>query len=208
MLANNWLHWWQYLCGTRIETGPCLQPTEKKETKLGSTHRHQQLFRKKAYRTGRWLIMRLWCQANLSIKSRRNSIQGNARWEPGPSPWIGVQVICLSSTGEHVLFPCQTQTQHTHLTYSHTLHNAKKQNGCLRSLTNSYGKKRSEKERRKGMIYPFECSVQKNSKERDKKAFLSDQWKEIEGKIEWERLEISSRKLEIWREHFMQRWAQ
>ena len=32
---------------------------------------------------------------------------------------------------------------------------------------------------------------------RDKKAFLSDQCKEIEGKIEWERLEISSRKLEI-----------
>ena len=31
---------------------------------------------------------------------------------------------------------------------------------------------------------------------RDKKAFLSDQCKEIEGKKEWERLEISSRKLE------------
>ena len=42
---------------------------------------------------------------------------------------------------------------------------------------------------------------------RDKKAFLSDQWKEIEETIEWERLEISSRKLEIPREHFMQRWA-
>ena len=42
---------------------------------------------------------------------------------------------------------------------------------------------------------------------RDKKAFLSDQCKEIEGKIEWERLEISLRKLEISREHFMQRWA-
>ena len=26
--------------------------------------------------------------------------------------------------------------------------------------------------------------------------------------IEWEKLEISSRKLEILREHFMQRWAQ
>ena len=39
---------------------------------------------------------------------------------------------------------------------------------------------------------------------RDKKAFLSDQCKEIEEKIEWERLEISSRKLEIPREHFMQ----
>ena len=41
-----------------------------------------------------------------------------------------------------------------------------------------------------------------------KKAFLSDQHKEIEKTIEWERLEISSRKLEIPREHFMQRWAQ
>ena len=39
---------------------------------------------------------------------------------------------------------------------------------------------------------------------RDKKTFLSNQYKEIE----WERLEISSRKLEIPREHFMQRWAQ
>ena len=43
---------------------------------------------------------------------------------------------------------------------------------------------------------------------RDKKAFLSDQCKEIEKTIEWERLEISSRNLEIPREHFMQRWAQ
>ena len=42
---------------------------------------------------------------------------------------------------------------------------------------------------------------------RDKKAFLSDQCKEIEETIEWERLETSSRKLEIPREHFMQRWA-
>ena len=43
---------------------------------------------------------------------------------------------------------------------------------------------------------------------RDKKALLSDQCKEIEETIEWERLEISSRKLEIPRELFMQRWAQ
>ena len=42
---------------------------------------------------------------------------------------------------------------------------------------------------------------------RDKKAFLSDQCKEIEETIEWERLEISSRNLEIPREHVMQRWA-
>ena len=150
----------------RMETGPCLHPTGKKETKSDSTHRYQQLLKKKAYRTGRRLIMRLRCQANLSIKSRRNSIQGDARWEPGPSPWTAVQVICLSSTGEHVLYPCQTHTHHTHLTYSHTLHNAKKQNGCLRSFTNSCEKQRSKKKRRKGKIFRFECRVPKNSKER------------------------------------------
>ena len=40
---------------------------------------------------------------------------------------------------------------------------------------------------------------------RDKKAFLSDQCKENRKTIEWERLEISPRKLEIPRELFMQR---
>ena len=33
-------------------------------------------------------------------------------------------------------------------------------------LTNSWEKKRSKKQRRKGKIYPFECRVPKNSKER------------------------------------------
>ena len=42
---------------------------------------------------------------------------------------------------------------------------------------------------------------------RDKKAFLNDQCKEIEEVIEWERLEISSRKLETPKDQFMQRWA-
>ena len=43
---------------------------------------------------------------------------------------------------------------------------------------------------------------------RDKKAFLSDQCKRIEKNNGMGILEISSRKLEIPREHFMQRWAQ
>ena len=43
---------------------------------------------------------------------------------------------------------------------------------------------------------------------RDKKAYLSDRVKKQRKTIEWERLEISSGKLEIPREHFMQRWAQ
>ena len=42
---------------------------------------------------------------------------------------------------------------------------------------------------------------------RDKKAFLSNQCKEIEENIEWERLEIASGKLEIPGEYFMQKWA-
>ena len=33
-------------------------------------------------------------------------------------------------------------------------------------LTNSCEKKRSERQRRKGKIHPFECRVPKNSKER------------------------------------------
>ena len=59
----------------------------------------------------------------------------------------------------------------------------------------------------KGKIHPSECKVPKNSKG-DKKAFLNDQCKEVEENIEWERLEISSRKLETPREHFMQRRTQ
>ena len=41
---------------------------------------------------------------------------------------------------------------------------------------------------------------------RDKKDFLSDQCKEMKENNRMERLEISSRKLEIPRKHFMQRW--
>ena len=43
---------------------------------------------------------------------------------------------------------------------------------------------------------------------RDKKTFLMISAKKYRKTIEWERLEISSRKLEVPREHSMQRWAQ
>ena len=46
-------------------------------------------------------------------------------------------------------------------------------------LTNSCVKKRSKKQRRKEKIQASECRVPKNTR-RDKKAFLSDQCKEIE----------------------------
>jgi len=44
--------------------------------------------------------------------------------------------------------------------------NTKRQNGCLRRPYNSCEKKKSEGQRRKGKIYPSECRVTKNSKER------------------------------------------
>ena len=42
----------------------------------------------------------------------------------------------------------------------------KRQNGCLRRPYKSSEKKRRERQRRKGKIYPFECRVPENSKER------------------------------------------
>ena len=44
--------------------------------------------------------------------------------------------------------------------------NAKTQMAVWGGLTNSCEKKRSEKQRRKGKIYTFECRIPKNSKER------------------------------------------
>ena len=67
--------------------------------------------------------------------------------------------------------------------------------------------KDNEKKMGKGKMNPLNAEFQRIAR-REKKAFLSDQCKEIKEEIEWERLEISSRKLEIPRGHFMQRWAQ
>ena len=44
--------------------------------------------------------------------------------------------------------------------------NAKSKMVVCEGLTNICEKKRSQKQRRKGKIYPFECRVAKNSKER------------------------------------------
>ena len=73
-------------------------------------------------------------------------------------------------------------------------------------LTNSCEKKRrknkGEKERYKHLNAEFQRIAR-----RDKKTSLRDQRREIE-ENGWERVEIFSRKLEIPREHFMQKWAQ
>ena len=64
-------------------------------------------------------------------------------------------------------------------------------------------KKQRIKERYSHLNVEFQRIARK-----DKKAFLRDQCKEMRKTTEWERLKISSRKLEIPREHSMQRWVQ
>ena len=70
-------------------------------------------------------------------------------------------------------------------------------------LTNSCEKReaksKGEKERYKHLNAEFQRIAR-----RDKKAFLSDQCKEIEENNRMGKLEITSRKLEISRENFMQ----
>ena len=63
-------------------------------------------------------------------------------------------------------------------------------------------KSKGEKERYKHLNAEFQRIAR-----RDKKAFLSNECKEIEENNRMGRLEISSRKLEIPREYFTQRWA-
>ena len=63
-------------------------------------------------------------------------------------------------------------------------------------------KSKGEKERDKHLNAEFQRIAR-----RDKKAFFSDQGKEIEENNRMGRLGISSRKSEIPKEHFMQRWA-
>ena len=77
----------------------------------------------------------------------------------------------------------------------------------LGGLTNSCEKKGREKPRTKGKIYSFECRVPTNSKEEIRKPSLAINAKTQRKTTEWERPEISSRKLEIPREYFLQRWA-
>ena len=64
-------------------------------------------------------------------------------------------------------------------------------------------KGKGEKERYTHLNAKFQRTVW-----RDKKSFLSDQCKEIEENNRMGKTRESSRKLEIPKEHFMQRWVQ
>ena len=69
-------------------------------------------------------------------------------------------------------------------------------------------KRREAKRKGEKEIYSHLNAELQRIARRDKKAFLSDQCKEIEENNRMERLAISSRRLETPREHFMQRWTQ
>ena len=74
--------------------------------------------------------------------------------------------------------------------------------GFTNSCERREAKSKGEKERYKHLNAEFQRIARK-----DKKAFLRViNAKKQRKTTEWERLEISSRKLEIPREHFMQRW--
>ena len=75
-------------------------------------------------------------------------------------------------------------------------------------LTNSCEKKRSKKQRRKGKIFPLECEVPKNSKERLKKnAFLRDQCKEIEENTRMGKTRDLFKKIRDTKGTFHAKWA-
>ena len=75
------------------------------------------------------------------------------------------------------------------------------------SFTNSWGKKRNKKQGRKGKVYQLNAEFQRIAR-RDKKAFFNEQCKETEENNKRVRLEIPSRKLEISKEHVIQRRPQ
>ena len=62
-------------------------------------------------------------------------------------------------------------------------------------LKDSWEKKRSKRQKRKGKIYLSECRISKNRK--DRYSIFKWMMQRNRGTTEWERLESSSRKLEI-----------
>ena len=85
--------------------------------------------------------------------------------------------------------------------------NAKKQNGLSGEALQIAVKRREAKSKGEKERYSHLKGEFQRITRRDKKAFLSEQCKEMEENNIMGRLEISSRKLEILTEHFMQRWA-
>ena len=85
--------------------------------------------------------------------------------------------------------------------------NAKKQNGCLGGLTNSCEKKRSESKGEEERYKHLKAEFQRIARI-DKKAFLSDQCKEIEENNRVGKTRDLFKKIRDIKETFHQRWAQ
>ena len=73
---------------------------------------------------------------------------------------------------------------------------------CIAGRKRREAKSKGEKKRYKHLNAEFQRIAR-----RDKKAFFSDQCKEIEENNRMGKIDTSSRKSEIPKEHFMQRWA-
>ena len=83
----------------------------------------------------------------------------------------------------------------------------KKQNGCLGEALQTAVKRREVESKGEKERYKHLNAESQRIARRDKKAFFSDQCKEIEEKNRMGNTKISSRKLEIPKGHFMRRWA-
>ena len=88
--------------------------------------------------------------------------------------------------------------------------NAKRQNGCLgrpyKGLTAEKNREAQEKGAKERYTH-LNAEFQRIAR-RDKKAFLSEQCKEIEENNRMGKIRDLLKKLEIPREYFIQRWAQ
>ena len=84
---------------------------------------------------------------------------------------------------------------------------AKRQNGCEEALQIAV-KRREAKSKGEKERYPHLNAEFQRIARRDKKAFLSNQCKEIEENNRMRKTRDLLRKLEVAREHFMQKWAQ
>ena len=114
------------------------------------------------------------------------------------SPWATAK-----TQHSHNLKNKHSKITHTHSWYSYLSHHSMYSLNMWQIAMKRREAKSKEQERYTHLNAEFQRVAR-----RDKKTFLSDQCREIKENNRWERLAISSRKLEISRKHFMQRWAQ
>ena len=68
-------------------------------------------------------------------------------------------------------------------------------------------KQKAQEKRKKEKIYPYVCRVPRTARRDKKPSSMINEKKQRKTK-EWETLEICSRKLEIPKEYYMQKWSQ